>query len=90
MVLACQGVAGKFSPKNLANFLAYELAVMSWYESRRSNPITKFTKIYQLFYQSDENPEETCDSAGGDMRWTRVLERLNYCVRESPGEMSAL
>jgi hypothetical protein len=51
---------------------------MSWYESRRSDPITKFTKVYQLFYQSDENPEGTCDSEGGDTLWTRILGKLNY------------
>jgi hypothetical protein len=80
-------------PKNLPNFLAYELAIMSWYESWRSDPITKFTKIYRLFYQSDENLEKsrkTRDSAGGDTLWTRILGKLNYYVRENPGEMSAL
>jgi len=90
MVLACQGVTGKFSPKNLTVFLAYELAIMSWYESRRSAPITMFTKIYRLFYQSDENLEKSRDSAGGDTLWTRILEKLNYYVKENPGEMSAL
>jgi hypothetical protein len=60
---------------------------MGWYKSRRSAPITKFT---DFFYQSDENPEKTRDSAGGDALWTKILGKLNYCVRENPGAMSAL
>jgi len=30
------------------------------------------------------------DSAGGDTVWTNILGKLNYYVRENPGEMSAL
>jgi hypothetical protein len=33
---------------------------------------------------------ETLDSAGGDTLWTKILEKLNYYVRENPGAMSAL
>jgi hypothetical protein len=43
-----------------------------------------------IFYQSDENPEKTLDSVGGDTLWTKIWEKLNYYVRENPGEMSAL
>jgi len=46
----------------------------------------------ELFYQSGESPErsrKTLGSAGGDTLWTKVLEKLNYYVRENPGEVSA-
>jgi len=42
------------------------------------------------FYQSDGNLEKALDSAGGDTLWTKILEKLNYYIRENPGEMSAL
>jgi hypothetical protein len=36
-------VAGKFSPKSLKDFLAYLLAIIGWYGSQASVPITRFT-----------------------------------------------
>jgi len=37
-----------------------------------------------------ENPEKALGSAGGDTLWIKILEKLNYYVRENPVEMSAL
>ena len=63
---------------------------MSWYESRRSAPITKFTDFFTNPTKISKNPEKTLDSAGGDTLWTKILEKLTYYVKENPGEMSAL
>jgi len=35
-------------------------------------------------------PKKTLGSVGGDTLWAKILEKLNYYVRENPGEMSAL
>ena len=35
-------------------------------------------------------PKKTLGSAGGDTLWTKVLEKLNYYVRENHGKMSVL
>jgi hypothetical protein len=88
-VLACQGVTDKFSPKKPTDFLAYELAIMSWYESRRS-ALSPNLLTFLSIRRNSKNPEETLDSAGGDTLWIKILEKLNYYVRKNPGAMSAL
>ena len=52
--------------------------------------LLKFADFFTNPAKIPENPEKTLGSAGGDTRWTKVLEKLNYYVRENPREMSAL
>ena len=52
--------------------------------------LLKFTDFFTNLTKISKNSEKTLGSVGGDTLWTRILEKLNYYVRENTGEMSAL
>ena len=47
--------------------------------------LLKFTDFFTNPTEISENPEEMRDSLGGDTRWTKILEKLDYYVRENTG-----
>jgi hypothetical protein len=62
---------------------------MGLYESEHS----ALSPDLPISCQSDKDvrksPEEL-GTTGGDTRWTKILEKPNYYVKENHGEMSAL
>jgi len=55
-----------------------------------SSNLLKFAEFFINLTKISKDPEKTGESAGGDTLWVKILEKLNYYVRENPGEMSAL
>jgi len=59
-------VTGKFSKNRLECFLAYQPAIMGWYESRGSAPTThNLLIVYRRGMKFWKNLEKTLHSTGG-------------------------